>query len=196
MKKQNKKISLLSFVLFLMILILSFFTSSLLSNQQELEEEILSLKSELEQEQDMEKVSELTKEFIEKSSEAKHGDLLTGQAKKDFKEALEKHGAKWDYHGGSVLENMEVRNVFAIRTGDNKARSYAIYQVAYANNPDSDEITTQRILNLTLIAEWDKTKNGYKVEEYKIELLKDSLDEYMNQLSKESEVGEKVEENS
>lgn len=193
MRKQNKKISLLSFGLILVILALSFFTSSLYSGKQDLEKKVSSLKSELEQEQEMKKVSELTREFIEKSSEAKHGDLLTGQAKKDFEKALEEHGAKWDYHGGSVLENVEVRNVFAIRTGDNKARSYAIYQVAYANNPNSDEITTQRLLNLTLIAEWDKTKKGYKVEEYKIEVLKDSLDDYMNQLSKE---GEKVEENS
>lgn len=181
----KREISLMNFFLLLICIVLTFITISFNSDIRELKKEKEILNQNLLEEQEMKLVSELTEKFINKSSVGEHGELLTGSSKKDFLAAVELHRGDSDNHGASTMENASINNIFSFRKGPGEARSYAIYQVTYKNNPNSDSPITKNIISLSLIADWKKTKEGYKVENYKIDVLKDSLDEYLLKLSEE-----------
>lgn len=177
-----KKITFTNIILSMLILFISTLYISSFSDKKELEKEIATLESDLKKEKQVATIYDRTNEFIQSSSEAEHGNLLTGQAKKEFQKALEEHGKEEDNHYKNTIDHVEIINIFALKTNENEYKSYAVYRVFYNNNPDTNEITTQRIVDLTLIADWEKENGEFKVFKYKIDILKDSIDEYLKEL--------------
>ncbi len=177
----KKQISFVNIVLIFISLVFFIFWINANDEKSELAQANKELKIDLISEKEVSKIYDLTETFIKKSSIGKHGSLLTGFAKDEYKKALEVSHDHTDYES-DVLDSVEIINVSAIKEGTDKAKSYAIYKVSYNNNPNSDAVTTQRIIYLTLIAKWEKINKGYKVYEYKIDLLKDSLDEYLKEI--------------
>ncbi|MBU8732520.1 hypothetical protein KM915_20950 [Cytobacillus oceanisediminis] len=187
-------ISIGNFILACICLCLIFLAFSFQSDKNELKTEINELKKQIKQEQEAEKVYDKTIEFIEKSSVAKHKSLLTGKALEEFKKAVKEKGHDDDHnHPSNVLDKVEVQNVFTVMESNKQVKSYAIYRVFYNNNPSTDMINTQRILTLTMISYWKNTKDGYKVFDYKIDVLQDSLDEYLKEISNQPIDGDKNE---
>lgn len=178
------KISLSNVILIAILLLISFLYYSSFSEKRDLKTEITQLKNELKKEKETSNLYELTKTFIQKSSEAKHGDMLTGQAKQDYQQAIQNKEVNTDQEHNTV-DHVDIQNVFVVKTKDEEIKSFAIYRVFYNNNPSSHDITTQRILDLTLIANWKKEKNQFKVSNYEINLLQDSNDKYLKELNKE-----------
>nr|WP_173026416.1 hypothetical protein [Aeromonas sp. Ne-1]AKO69701.1 hypothetical protein [Aeromonas sp. Ne-1] len=151
------------------------------SSSNDYKNQINDLEKELQGQREVENVVALTKEFIEKSSVGQQKDLLTGSAKEMYEKALANKGISEDEHleNESSLEDVNIINVFSERNENNSITSYAMYQSIYEMNPNSDTEVSQRIVSFSLTATWDKTKDGYKVSDYKIDLLKDSLDDYL-----------------
>jgi len=182
----NIKLTKTSVILLIINLVLVIVCVNLYSNTNELKNNIKTLEKELEQEREISKIYSLTDEFIHSSSTASHEDLLTGAAKERFEEAKKERGDHEGHTHQQVLDHVEIIHISAVKTSSTTAKSHAIYKLFYNYNPETDDIATQRILYITLIAEWEKTKNGFKVNDYKINLLKDSIDEYLKELSKDS----------
>lgn len=182
MKKQ-KQITVTNFILGILCMITIFFAIHIDSGKDELKNEIAQLNKELEEEKESSTIYDKTIEFIKLSSEAKHESLLTGKAKEEYELALEQEGKEDHHHSHNTLDKYEIDNIYVVKTDKDKANSYAIFRLYYKNNSNSDSITTQRILTLSLITSWEKTEDGYKVNDYKINLLQDSLDEYLKEVA-------------
>lgn len=182
-----KKITFSNLILVLLLAVVSSFYISSFSDISDLNEEIESLKIELEEEKEVSVIHERTEEFIEKASVAEHADLLTGQAKESLEKAREEHGVHWHGDNQDTLNRLDIKNISVVKTKEDGIKSYAIYQAYYNNNPETDDIKTQRILTISMIANWEKDKDQYKVFEYTIDLLQDSNDEFLKDLSSQNE---------
>ncbi|MEB6550210.1 hypothetical protein MXL46_14030 [Heyndrickxia sporothermodurans] len=186
--KKKKQISFTVLILLFTILILLIALFKTYSYIDTYKDEINSLKEEVKSEKELQNVYKLTHDFIEKSSVGQHGDLLTGAAKENYIEALKSKGIsehKHDEEDGH-LDDYDLINTYVHENEDNTATSYAIYKVYYSNNPNSDSINSKRILVLSLTANWEKTNDGYKVFDYKIDLLEDSLDKDLQKMYQEN----------
>lgn len=193
------KISFTNFVLGLIIFILVVISSSVYRGQKDLKDEIVRLENELKEAHEINEIYENTRTFLKLSSEGKHGEFLTGKAKEEYEKALEQEGfGVWEgnHTQESDVKNVEILHISAEKVSDSEAKSNVVYRVFQSNNPYVDNITTQRILTLVLIADWVETKDGYKVYNYKINLLEDSLDEYLRDLQKGDKHDEKSTEKS
>ncbi|WP_430510711.1 hypothetical protein [Gottfriedia solisilvae] len=178
---QKNKLSGTNFLLCLVSVLLALGLFNSYSNNKELKKKLHKEKVKLAQEKEVSVIYDLTQVFLEKSSFAKQGELLTGEAKKQYDAARDE-----DVHedeGTELVEEVKADHVFAVKTSGNKAKSYAIYKVVYKNgnslvdknSPDS------RIVYFTLNADWKKVKDTYKVNHYEINLLKDSMDQYLSE---------------
>lgn len=187
------EVTLTNIILTVLILILGIMSLTFYNNQDDLRDEASELREKLKEEQETSLIFEETEEFIKQASVGKHYEFLVGKAKKEYEKALEELGkdVHLDDHGERVFDSVDVKNIFVKKNGNDKATSYAIYLVKYNNNPDTDNITTQRLISFTLIADWVQTEDGYKVESYKIDLLQDSLDQQLSEM--EEPEGEKNE---
>jgi hypothetical protein len=182
-----KNITLVNLILILSLVFISSLFLSSFSEKKELKSEIYHLKKELEDEKKTSVIYEKTKIFLEKLSSADHGDMLTGIAKETFEEAKKEHSKDLDHHGVSALDHIEVRNIFIAKMKDDNYKAFAIYRVYYNKNLQASDIKTQRIFDLTLIADWKKSKSTYKVFDYKMDILRDSLDQHLKEMANQKE---------
>lgn len=187
-EKLKKELTFTNIILIFVALIFFIIAYSQFTSKSELNKEVESLNEKLEKEKEYNNLYNLTKQFIELSNEGEHYTLLTGEAKSSYERALEQLGKEEHYHVRRTVDNVEVLNVYAVKTGDSEGESFAIYRVYYGNNPEVETpITKQQILTMTLQAKWIKEEEGYKVYSYKIDLLQDSLDEYMRNLIRDNQ---------
>lgn len=185
-----KKLSLLNVILAIVIVVLLGTSISLYSDKAQLYKENSRLEIALKDEKETGDITKLTKDFIEKSSVGKQGDMLIGEAKKRFDQEVNKKGIDSEDYGQQLLKKVYIINVFSVKKGKDKATSYAIYSLSYKFSPtQKDDVGQERIVYLCMKANWQEVKGKYKVYNYKIELLKDSLDDYLNNAQKESESG-------
>lgn len=182
------KISLTNLFLVLLLLISGFFLLNIYEDKRELKIEIAELEKEIRSEKDHSILYDKTKEFIEKSSEAKHKPLLTGNALKEMEAQLEMLETENHTHGASLVDNIEIHNVYAMKTGEDSGESYAIYRIYYGDS--ATPIQMQQIVTLSINLKWKKDNDEYKVSNYEIHLLEDNLDKYLEEImSKEENVG-------
>ena len=181
----KKKISYSTFFYWAIIFCLILITLKTISHVNEYKSEIKQLENVIKEEKEIDSIKSLTEEFIEKSSVGQHGELLTGSAREEYEIALKNEGLEEHEHleEEGHLEKYDLINTFSESIDEKTARSYAIYKAYYGNNPNSNSITTQRVLFLSLTADWMKTEDGFKVYNYKIDLLQDSLDEQLKEMS-------------
>ncbi|AEA19237.1 TPA: hypothetical protein QCW10_006032 [Bacillus thuringiensis] len=186
MNKSQKKIPIINFLLILFLVISSLYSFSVYKKNKEINNDIHLLEEKLKKEKEISVIYDRSKEFIEKSSIADHGDMLTGQAKEMFEDAIkqkEREGAE-DSRSHSILERTDIDHIFAVKTGDNTAKSYAIYKSIYNSNPYATDSMPQQVMTLTMIVDWEKVNGEYKVSDYRINVLKNSLDDYLKSLEK------------
>lgn len=185
-EKFNKEITFTNIILIFVCLILFIIAFTQYTSKGELKTEIETLEKELKSEKEYNLIYEKTKQFINMSSEADHYKMLTGEAKQSYEKALDEEGKDEHNHGERTVDKIEIQNVYATKTDNDKGESYAIYRVFYGNNPDVvTPIGNQRILTLTLHTKWTKEDDEYKVYSYKIDLLKDNLDDHLKELANE-----------
>lgn len=182
-----KKITFSNLMLVLLLAVISSLYITSFSDIKALKNENEELKKKLKEEKEVSVIYERTIEFIEKASVAEHGDFLTGEAKENLENAKAEHGD--DYHDDiqNTLDRLDIKNVSVVKTKDDGIKSYAIYQAFYNNNPKTDDITTQRILTMSVVANWKKENGQFKVFNYTVDLLQDSADEFLKDLSSENE---------
>lgn len=187
MKIKNKKSTtdVKVYILVLILTIVIAFAFNFYNKQAELKDEINSLQKDLENERDYNKLYDNTKKFIDLASNGEHLSMLSGKAKNEMESFLEEKGVN-NHHHESLVENIELLNVFATKTEKDKGESYAMYRVYFENT--NAPVEFQEIQTLSLHAKWEKVDSEYKVYDYKIHLLKDTLDEYIKeQIEKGSE---------
>ncbi|MEC2559494.1 hypothetical protein P9W86_23070, partial [Bacillus cereus] len=120
MNKREKKIPIINFLLILLLVISSLYSFSVYKKNKEINNDIHLLEEKLKKEKEISVIYDRSKEFIEKSSIADHGDMLTGQAKEMFEDAIkqkEREGAE-DSRSHSILERTDIDHIFAVKTGD------------------------------------------------------------------------------
>lgn len=179
MKKNNKKknITTVNILMVFAFVIFSLISLKLWLKQEEYEETIDKLNIQLEKEKEDTLLFEKTKDFIISISSGNY-EMLTSSAKKQLEERLNEQGIDYHGHDHSILDKIEIYNVYAFKTSENTATSYGIYRTYY-DLDDSDIPSRQQILTLSIQIEWIKEGNEYKVNKYEFQLLKDSLDEYL-----------------
>lgn len=188
MKKILKKSTTINIILGLLLIILGALALSQYNERKNLENIIDELNKELDSEREYNEIYANTKRFIELSGNANHSALLTGKAKEEFEEALKNKGLNAQNHVEAIIEDVQILNVYGTKTGNETGESYAIYQIHYGNSDEYDTpLAMQRVLTLSLHAKWEKVDNTYKVYDYQIHLLEDSLDKYLRELAQEYE---------
>lgn len=182
-----KKITFSNLMLVLLLAVISSLYITSFSDIKDLKNENDELEKKLKEEKQVSVLYERTKEFIEKASVAEHEDFLTGEAKENLENAKAEHGD--DYHDDShnTLDRLNFINVSVVKTKNDGIKSYVIYQAFYNNNPETDDITTQRILTMSVVTDWKKENGQYKVFNYTVDLLQDSADEFLKDLSSNNE---------
>lgn len=192
MARKRIKFSITNLILIFVSLILFIITVTQISAKNDLIVELESKEMELKLEKEHKKLYDITTEFIKDSSKGEHYQYLTGKAKKSFENQLEQSGKEPHdhYHGETLVDSIDINNIYAVKTDKEYGESFSIYKVTYGNSTEYDTPTNmQQILTFTLQAKFQKVDGEYKVYSYKIDLLKDSLDEYIQ------EVGDKDDSN-
>lgn len=177
MAKNKKSITSANILMIFALVILSIISLNLWMEQEDYEKEIEVLKTQLELEKEDTLLYEKTKEFINKIANGNFYEMLTSTAQEQLEKRLEEQGT--DYHESGALANVEIFNINAFKTSEDTAISYGIYRIYYDLDKEFDIPARQQIITMAIKINWKKEKNEYKVNKYEFNLLKDSLDSYL-----------------
>ncbi|MEN0645525.1 hypothetical protein MKY91_20380 [Alkalicoccobacillus gibsonii] len=114
--------------------------------------------------------------FIGSSGETMR-DFLTGQALLEFDSVeLMADPEDLDNDTYSIADNLTVINISANKTAIDKGEAFAIYEIEYyVETPEGDYEFYNLLMSMK--AEFVKTSEGYKVNNYSLDLLKDTVDD-------------------
>lgn len=180
------KLSLHHVLLYLALMLCLVIIFQQFTKNNDLKKENHSLNVNLEKSKETSLITALTKQFIEKTTTGDQKSMLSPEATAKLEQDIKNQGQSTE-GSDNLLENVEVLNCFAKKISDNTAISYGIYKLNYKyneNQPSSSGI--KRYIILTVIIDWQKIKDTYKVQTYHISLLKDSLDDYLKNIQQGS----------
>lgn len=181
-QKQTKKVTLLTFFLIIAVIALGVLVFNQWDKNSELITEIDRLKNHLELEQEDSLLYDETLKFINLLNHGKHASMVTGDLKEELEAQLEEDPK--ENHGMNLVEKTEINNVYAVKTGSDTGESYGIFRVYYGMDSSVETpITQQQILSLTIHLKWIKKDGFYKVYDYEVGFLKDTMDDYIEELS-------------
>lgn len=184
MKTNHSKINgtTANIILMFAVVLLTLISVNLWLEQSEYKKEIQELKQVIEEEKAKNKVNEdtdlyeQTENFIDSLSNGNIMNMLTSTAQKRLETQLKEQGI--DYHDSTPLVGtVEIFHVYAVKTSDNTAKSFAIYRTYY----DYDIPSRQQIITMSIKLDWKIENNEYKVDDYEFQLLENSLDDYLKE---------------
>lgn len=188
MKTNHSKINgtIANIILMFAVVLLTLISVNLWLEQSEYKKEIQELKQVIEEEKAKNTVNEdtdlyeETENFIDSLSNGNIMNMLTSTAQKRLETQLKEQGI--DYHDSTpLLGTVEIFHVYAVKTSDNTAKSFAIYRTYYDLDNNYDIPSRQQIITMSIKLDWKIENNEYKVDDYEFQLLENSLDDYLKE---------------
>lgn len=188
MKTNHSKINgtIANIILMFAVVLLTLISVNLWLEQSEYKKEIQELKQVIEEEKAKNTVNEdtdlyeETENFIDSLSNGNIMNMLTSTAQKRLETQLKEQGI--DYHDSTPLVGtVEIFHVYAVKTSDNTAKSFAIYRTYYDLDNNYDIPSRQQIITMSIKLDWKIENNEYKVDDYEFQLLENSLDDYLKE---------------
>lgn len=188
MKTNHSKINgtIANIILMFAVVLLTLISVNLWLEQSEYKKEIQELKQVIEEEKAKNTVNEdtdlyeETENFIDSLSNGNIMNMLTSTAQKRLETQLGEQGI--DYHDSTpLLGTVEIFHVYAVKTSDNTAKSFAIYRTYYDLDNNYDIPSRQQIITMSIKLDWKIENNEYKVDDYEFQLLENSLDDYLKE---------------
>jgi hypothetical protein len=176
------------------VIVLAMLLVDVRSEKQQLERQVEKWKTLAENEQEIPTVNNRAKNFVKALNRGKHRSYLTGAALNEYEKALESDEYKWNEdkleHTSFSEQTLDILLASTERTEDDQIKSVVIYQLLYKSPFDQESIgiVDQRILTFIMNIFWSKSKEGYQVETYKIQLLEDNMGAELSSMMKEGKV--------
>lgn len=173
--------SLLTIIsLFITILLLIFLYTNESTKRKDLEFEADKWKSIAEIEQKVPSINEKAQNFVKALNRGEHHKYLTGDALAEYEDALENNLELEEGHEEEIdtsLQDMKILLTNTESETENEATSTLLYQLNYEGIFDNkgQGIVDQRVMTIIMNVDWIRTKKGFLVNSYEIELLEDTL---------------------
>lgn len=129
------------------------------------------------QEQEIPTINNRANEFIQALTKGEHKKFLTGKALKEYNAALsEDFTEEHEHYNESDTQDINIL-ITNSQVKEHGVVSKVLYQLHYKSIFDNEEkgIVDQRILTLIMTLNWLEDGEEYKIDQYKLTLLDDTM---------------------
>lgn len=148
-----------------------------------LREQLAERDNQIQMEQEVRDIQNNQTEAFIKASGTEMEQYLTGTALLDYKQAMGAEEAEADNAdiGEDAYPLDQITNVYSLsarRIGPDSIQSFVIYETNYEIETQDGKVEIYSLL-LSMEINWLKTEEGYKVANFESQLLKDTIDDLL-----------------